>query len=73
LDKIDEKAFYSETLNDIKVKSNIPHSKTLDEIRYKEVTERISQWYDSHINKNAPGYHIISEKSIEETLGNQSK
>ena len=41
-------------------------SKTLDEKRFKELTARISQKYDSQIE----GCHVISEKSNEDTLGN---
>lgn len=45
--------------------SQLQTSLTLDEKRYRDVTARISQRYDSQID----GYHVITERSIEETLG----
>tara|TARA_B110000285_G_C15001509_1_gene551653 strand:+ start:936 stop:1136 length:201 start_codon:yes stop_codon:yes gene_type:complete len=38
---------------------------TLDEKRYRDISARISQRYDSQIG----GYHVITERSIEETIG----
>lgn len=54
-----------------KNRSLIPYSKTLDEIRFNEFSTKISQRYDSHMG--AAGYHIISEQSEEETIGNDAQ
>ena len=37
-----------------------------ENMRYQAISAKISQRYDSQID----GYHVISERSIEETLGN---